>query len=353
MKLIALLALTGCIAVAAAATAQPLPAEPSARAPLPHLEGFPPDAQPVLGAPGAYSHPDIPPGFVLIDGDIQVPLADYMVYLGGGDAVFGDVSYWPNIIPYDFVTSGGGAVTPANQQLAIAAMNQISDRTSVIFRPVVSGDLYRIRFQNSTGNNAPVGFSTGVSTVNIASWNTQFVLIHELHHILGFWHQQSASNRNSYVTINFANISTTACNGDCSHNFDIRGGASVYGDYDFDSFMHYPRTAFSSNGQDTITVNPPWNAQWQNAIGQRNHFSYWDELVSRGIYRYSSDYWWQAGAGGSGNLPSPLGGTLPSRMNTLPQGSTLFIKQNGNYSAVGTYSNPMTIRAPLGATLGD
>ena len=58
-------------------------------------------------------------------------------------------------------------------------------------------------------------------------------------------------------------------------------------------------------------------------------------------------------ASGSGNLTGPIGGSLPSRISSLPSGSTLFIKQNANYAAVGTYSNPITIRAPLGATLGN
>lgn len=315
-----------------------------------HYEAFPPDAVPVVDAPGAYAHPDLPEGYVLIDGDIQVRLDDYRAYLAGhGDAVFGDAQFWPNnTVPFDFVTSGTGAVNATNQQRAVDAMNAIAARTGLTFRPRTGADAAWIRFQNSTGNSSPVGRQGGGQTINIASWGTQFVIIHEIYHSLGFWHQQSAPNRNSYVAINLANVEPGF-----EHNFQIRSNASIYGDYDFDSFMHYPRTAFSVNGLDTITVLQPWNAQWQNAIGQRNHFSFWDEIVCRGIYRFPNDYWWQSGASGAGTLNSPIGGSLPSRMSTLPAGSTLFIKQPGNYSAVGTYSNPITIRAPLGATLGN
>jgi hypothetical protein len=309
---------------------------------------LPPDAVPVDGAPGAFWHPDIPEGYVLIDGDIQVRLEDYLEFLGGNRTVFGSVAYWPNnLVPYDFVLGGGGGVSAARQQLAIDAMNQIAGRTGLIFRPAVVTDFARIRFQASTGNSSPVGLQGGAQVINIASWNTQFVIIHEIYHSLGFWHEQSAYDRDNYIIINWENIQSGF-----SHNFDIRASASVYGPYDFDSIMHYPRWAFSSNGLDTITCRPPF-AQWQNLIGQLDHFSFWDEIACRGIYRYSNDYWWRAGGSGQGRLYDPIGGTLPSRMSTLPAGSTLFIRDSGNYSAVGTYSTPITVIAPLGASLGN
>jgi hypothetical protein len=345
----------------AEAEVEPIPQDPDAlqpprppRAPrarrgvIGFHEGFPPDALPVDGAPGAFWYPDLPEGYVLIDGDIQVRLEDYLQYLGGNRSVFGDASFWPNnLVPYDFVTSGSGAVSAANQQLAINAMNQIAARTGLTFRPAVSSDSARIRFQASTVNNSPVGRQGGAQIINIASWNTQFVIIHEIYHSLGFWHEQSAYDRNDFVIINWGNIQSGY-----SHNFDIRGNALVYGPYDFDSFMHYPRWAFSANGQDTITCRPPY-AQWQNLIGQRDHFSYWDEISCRGIYRYSNDYWWQTGGSGTGRVYDPIGGTLPSRMATLPAGSNLFIRNAGSYSAIGIYSNPITIIAPRGATLGN
>jgi hypothetical protein len=312
------------------------------------FEHLPPDAVPVEGIPGAFWHADIPDGYVLIDGDIQVRLEDYLAYLGGNRSVFGDVNFWTtNVVPYDFVLSGGGAVSSTNQQNAVNAMAQIAARTGLTFRPAVGSDTSRIRFQSSTGNSSPVGRQGGTQVINIASWNTQFVIIHEIYHSLGFWHEQSAYDRDNFVIINWGNIQSGY-----SHNFDIRGNATVYGPYDFDSFMHYPRWAFSGNSQDTITCRPAF-AYWQNLIGQRDHFSFWDEISCRGIYRYSGDYWWQTGGNGQGRVYDPIGGTLPNRMSTLPAGSTLFIRNAGSYSAIGTYSNPITLIAPRGATLGD
>lgn len=71
---------------------------------------------------------------------------------------------------------------------------------------------------------------------------------HELMHALGFWHEQSRADRNSFVNIIFANIDP-----DFRFNFDqhISDGQDV-GPYDYASIMHYRRTAFSDNGMDTI-----------------------------------------------------------------------------------------------------
>ena len=53
-----------------------------------------------------------------------------------------------------------------------------------------------------------------------------------------------------------------------AHNFDqhILDGTDL-GDYDFGSIMHYPRDAFSKNGEDTIVP------KGDHAIGQRQGLS--------------------------------------------------------------------------------
>ena len=348
MKKISQLIAVAAGVIGTAAAAQPL--ERHIHAETCVHEAFPPGSMPVPGAAGAMSHPDVPGGYVLIEGDIQVRLDDYLAYLSGGDSTFGTVTFWPSTVPFAFNAN----VTAANQQRAIDAMNAISARVGLTFVPRTNQSNF-ITFNDSTGNNSPVGMQSNGQTINIVSWFTQFVIIHEIYHSLGFWHEQSRPDRDTYVTINFANVSTTACNGSCVHNFEIRAGSSTYGFYDFDSFMHYPRTAFSTGG-DTITVNQPWTAQWQNAIGQRNHFSYYDEITCRGIYRFGFDRWWRPGASGngSGNLLNPMNhSTFAAAYNAAPAGSVLFIKDSASYPAVGTYTKAMTLHAPTTATLGN
>lgn len=333
-----------------------------------------PPVDPAIALEGMTSghHPDIPHEYVIVEGDIQIKESDLDAYLEGPTrAVIGGVaSYWGSTVPYDFSVN----VSAANQTAAINAMNAIAARANITFRPLTGSDLDWIRFNASNGNNSAVGRQGGTQFINISSWGTQFIIVHEIYHALGFWHQQGASDRDTYVTINNGNIcGASATPGDpcnagvcqlcqdnnnnwisCASQFSITGGA-LYGPYDFDSFMHYGRNAFSCNGSDTITVNSTWNAQWQNAIGQRTHFSLIDGLTVRGIYPYSFDRWVRAGGGGSnlGTFFNPFIFTFINAYINSPTGSTMFVDP-GTYSGIGTYNRAMTIRGTYGtATIGN
>ncbi len=328
-------------------------------------------------APQGVPLPDLTPGYVLIEGDIQVRLDRYLAYLAGLDAVFGPATYWPGgTVPYVFSTTGSAAVSVANQQAMLVAMASIEVRAGVDFRPRQAGDPDWILVQNSTVNNSPVGVQGGQQNVNIASWGNQFVIAHELYHTLGFQHEQSRSDRGTYVTINLANICGAAvCPAGsgpgqcclcldgagacipCAFNFNIVSNADVYGDYDFDSLMHYGPADFSCNGQPTISLNAPWNtATPPIVIGQRTHFSYMDEIACRGIYPFSGDRWLDRDYFGpqSGTLFQPWNVSFQSALAFTPGGGTLFFRYPGSYSAVGLYGVPRTIRSPLGTvTLGN
>ncbi|XP_041805031.1 zinc metalloproteinase nas-33-like [Chelmon rostratus] len=85
------------------------------------------------------------------------------------------------------------------------------------------------------------------------------IVQHELIHALGFWHEQSRSDRDFYVRINYENIIEQYI-----HNFNIQNSNNLNVQYDYSSVMHYGPTDFSKNGEDTITPLSP-SAQ----IGQR------------------------------------------------------------------------------------
>jgi len=332
--------------------------------------------------PDSPFQPDLTPGYALIEGDIQVPLNVFKSLTSGGfqpAALFGGVTYWAdNIVPYEFTTSGGGAVSVANQTAAINAMNDIAVRAGVNFRVAVGSDANRIRFQNSSFNNSPIGMQGQVQIINIVNWNIQFKICHEIYHSLGFWHEQSRADRGIYITVNANNICgsgiSTACTagtgpGQCCACVDFAGNctscasqflirvASTYGPYDFDSIMHYPRAAFSCNGSDTITVNAPWNADWQDAIGQRDHFSYFDAITCRALYPFPGDRWLDRAYDGLGlgRFQQPYTHTsLTDALEDVPIGGTLLIKYGNTYSAIGRYDTAVTIMAPNGAvTLGN
>lgn len=330
---------------------------------------------PQLALEGLSDNPfldDLTPGYVIIEGDIQIPLHEWEALMSGDPmrAVFGTVDFWGAVVPFDFAAN----VNATRRQQAIDAMNAISARAGVAFVPRTSQDDW-IRFQASTFNNSPFGRRGGMQIINIVSWDTQIIIIHEIYHSLGFWHEQSAPDRDTYVTINHGNVCGSSnapghpchpatCGGcadsqgnfiSCAHNFDIRQGADLWGPYDFDSFMHYGRLAFSCNGNDTVTVNEPWNAPWQNLIGQRTHFSLIDELSCRGIYPFTGDRWLRPGSGGTqtGTFFNPFRGSFSTAFNGTPQNGTLLIDP-GTYPGVGTYGQAKTIRGTYGlVTIGN
>ena len=87
---------------------------------------------------------------------------------------------------------------------------------------------------------------------------------------------------------------------------------------------------------------------WQNAIGQRDHLSDFDQLTMS--FLYPEDDWVFVDGSGHGQQAGTF--LKPYRsfaagVAATPPGGTLWI-QPGSYSSAGTYAVPITIRAPLG-----
>ena len=61
--------------------------------------------------------------------------------------------------------------------------------------------------------------------------------IHELGHVLGFWHEQSRPDRDTYVTILWENIVTGKEDQFQKYSHMLVDSREV--DYDYDSVMHY------------------------------------------------------------------------------------------------------------------
>lgn len=94
------------------------------------------------------------------------------------------------------------------------------------------------------------------------------VVQHEVMHALGFQHEQTRSDRDYYVRINWENIISHM-----AFNFYKQDTNNLNTPYDYSSIMHYGRTAFTLYyGVETITPIPDPNVQ----IGQRDGMSYWD-----------------------------------------------------------------------------
>lgn len=301
---------------------------------------------------------DIPDGYMLIEEDILVP-TDFYDQLDRGTW---RTNFWPGgIVPFIF----DGNVNSTQQGQMLAAMQLWENVANVDFRPR-NGESNYVRIRNASGNSSNVGMEGGEQGIWIFNWDRPFVMAHELAHTLGIWHEQSRPDRDRYVQINWGNIQSGMEN-----NFDRHDDAGLFPDdryglpdaqtYDFDSVMHYSRTAFSANGQPTITVKPP-NEAWQARIGQRDHLSRLDILTVSFLYPEPNWRFLEPYRYCESDCPAQMGSfrapyrSFRTAMENTPSGGTLYI-QPGDWndwtdtSTVGTYSRPITIKAPLGGVL--
>ncbi|TMW47790.1 hypothetical protein DOY81_007128 [Sarcophaga bullata] len=154
------------------------------------------------------------------------------------------------------------------------AMEEIEAASCIRFEPAFSTTKAYIQFTGKpSGCHAYVGYSGRKQYVNLkispldVGCFKKGTIIHEILHALGFHHQQSAPDRDNYVTIIKNNIAPGH-----EHNFQKYSWNLVTGfgvEYDYDSVMHYGSTVFSKNGKETIVPRKGNDIE----IGQRNGLS--------------------------------------------------------------------------------
>lgn len=99
-------------------------------------------------------------------------------------------------------------------------------------------------YQPNSPQPQPMG---GASNCSIAT------ILHEMGHVIGLWHEQSRSDRNSFVTVNFQNVIKGS-----RFNFDIiQDNIQNQTPYDYASLMQYPAFVQTRNGGPSLETIPP------------------------------------------------------------------------------------------------
>ncbi|SOD97895.1 M12 family metallopeptidase [Blastococcus haudaquaticus] len=152
----------------------------------------------------------------------------------------------------------------------------------------------------ATSSSSAIGMRGGRQDLRLADAHPWPILVHEFLHALGVYHEQSRSDRDSFVEIKWDNIQDgppPEGENDTRHNFQTKPGSTDYFGYDYGSLMHYHATAFAKDTSKP-TIVP---RQSGVTIGQRNGMSPGDRQTVAKMYErfFEKGYSgvWRAGSG--------------------------------------------------------
>ncbi|MEY4065186.1 MAG: hypothetical protein RIR26_1394 [Pseudomonadota bacterium] len=190
----------------------------------------------------------------LVEGDILIPLRSVLAPRNNvleespADPNGPDVyNRWPGgIVHYRIDPS------LTNQQRVTDAIAHWEAKTSLRFELRNSLQTDYITFRPGSGCSSYIGMTDGEQFVNLADGCSTGNAIHEIGHAIGFWHEHTRFDRDTFINVNWDNIQAGL-----EHNFRDKSDAGFSGEdvgtYDFSSIMHYGSSFFSKNGQPTIT----------------------------------------------------------------------------------------------------
>jgi len=165
-----------------------------------------------------------------------------------------------------------------NQSRVINAISIVERQTPGVTFVPRSGQADYVRFVPEVGDAclSSVGRVGGLQHIRLTDDCDAGNTVHEIGHALGMFHEHSRCDRDTYVTINLANIDNEWWDQFYRHCTD----ATDDGPYDEGSIMHYGPKAFSNNDQPTIVSLRGRDAD----MGQRNGMGPSDVQTIRLLY---------------------------------------------------------------------
>ncbi|MBN3272215.1 HCE1 enzyme, partial [Polyodon spathula] len=213
-----------------------------------------------------------PDGTVIRFGDIAVdPLGST-----NADPCTARSCKWPSssdgnvYIPFKL----SSAFSAREKAVIMKALSAFDQSTCIRFRQH-SKELDYLFVQSLSGCYSYIGRQGGQQPLSLKRNGCVYhqIVQHEFIHALGFNHEQTRSDRDNHVTIQYQNIQRGM-----EYNFNRVNTNNLGTPYDYDSVMHYGRYAFSSNGRPTIVPKPNPNV----SIGRATQFSQTDiERINR------------------------------------------------------------------------
>lgn len=172
----------------------------------------------------------------------------------------------------------------ANKLAVLQAIDAWQRNTNVQFVEITSKnrpqypDYLLFTPTQGTACSSFVGKQGGMQVILLAPRCNTMNTAHEIGHALGLWHEQSRIDRDAYIDIIWENIDERY-----RYNFEQHlNDGEDFGEYDYDSIMHYNAYAFSKNGKKTIIPR-----QLDVEIGQRDHLSKKDIAAVNAMYASS------------------------------------------------------------------
>lgn len=187
------------------------------------------------------------------EGDIELTEAQSSAFSKRTGLLSHTYRWTNNIVPYVLNDQ-----TDAQKAYIREALDEMEASLCLKFVERTTETNYVNVISSESGCFSSVGMVGGMQRLNLQSYEPgsgcfrKGTIIHEFIHALGFYHMQSATERDDFVNIVWDNIEAGK-----EHNFNTYDAEKIsqFGvTYDYGSVMHYSSLAFSSNGERTIVA---------------------------------------------------------------------------------------------------